>query len=65
MFLDHLKKTKNINKPEADKFLFRRPIFRVREKIGAQNLNARPIEKQTEKLLFALYYLNNAYSFHF
>ena len=38
---------------------------RAREKMGAQNQNASLIETQLEKLLFALYYLNSTYSFHF
>ena len=35
-------------KTEMDKFLFRRPIFRARKKMGSQNQIARPIETQLE-----------------
>ena len=47
------------------KCLCRRPIFRVREKVGAQNQSTYLIETHLEKLLFALYYLNSTYSFYF
>ena len=38
---------------------------RARKKIGAQNQSARLIERQLEKLIFALYYLNRTWAFIF
>ena len=37
----------------------------TRRKMGAQNQNPRPIEKQLETLLFAYDYLNSTYTLHF
>ena len=45
-----------------NKFFSIRPTFRARKKMGVQNQSIYPIEKQLERLLFVLYYLNT--SFH-
>ena len=43
----------------VNKFIFRRPTFRVPQKMGDQNKIAHSIETQLETLLFVLYYLNS------